>query len=69
MSNSLDPNEQSGSPRDSRNPELNSGLEIGSQVIVGATKPVNYTDVSAAFQTDPFKNQSGPRGETGSGGE
>jgi hypothetical protein len=53
---------------------INSGMSVGSQVVVGPVKRVGiYTttpddapmdqapDVSAAFSTDAFKNQGGPR--------
>jgi hypothetical protein len=70
-------NEQSGSPRDSRNGAINSGLSVGSQVTVGPIKPVDSKTLSGSypgdhrekesedFSTESFKNQAGPRGETG----
>ena len=40
MSNSV--NEQSGSPRDSRNSGNTTGMSVGSQVNVGPIKPVDH---------------------------
>ena len=73
-------NEQSGSPRSSRNPGNTSGMSVGSQVVVGAVKPVDSKTLAGSysgdhregesqdFSTESFKNQSGPRGETGKRG-
>ena len=66
MSNSNDVNEQSGSPRSSRNPEINSGINgtQNSELRPVSVTPVNHTNVSDTFSTDAFRNQPGPRGET-----
>lgn len=53
--NSNNPNEQSGSPRDSRNPAINSGLSVGSQVNVGPVKPVDH---KALEGTNPGDHRS-----------
>ena len=76
MRNSNSVNEQSGSPRDSRNPGNMSGMTVGSQVVVGAVKSVDAKVIEGSHQgtfrapntgagvTDQFKDQAGPRGET-----
>lgn len=60
--------------------DTTSGMGCLSQVSVGVTKPVDAKTVegstpgdhrekeSADFSTDQFKNQAGPRGETGTKG-
>ena len=78
MSNSNDVNEQSGSPRDSRNPGNTSGMTVVSQVPNPVAKPVDSKEldgenlntvrsVSNAFSTEQFKYQAGPRGRTTNG--
>lgn len=60
--------------------DTTSGMGVTSQVFVGVTKPVDSLTLagstpgdhrekeSADFSTDQFKNQAGPRGETGTKG-
>ena len=64
MSNSSDVNEQSGSPRDSRNSGNTSGMSIGSQVGPIATKPVDSSEADHTL----FPAQPAPRSTTGSQG-
>jgi hypothetical protein len=76
MSNSNDINEQSGSPRDSRNSGVTSGLNTQCQVPAPIAKQTNHNALvgsnqgdhrapnSGAGTTDSFKSQAGPRGET-----
>jgi hypothetical protein len=61
--NSPNVNEQSGSPRDSRNSGNTSGMSIGSQVGPIVIKPV---DVSPGVDADKtvFPAQPGPRDTT-----
>lgn len=56
--------------------ETTNGMNVGSQVNVGPTKPVDHKTTegstpgdfrapnTGANTTDAFKNQAGPRGET-----
>jgi hypothetical protein len=76
MSNATDPNEQSGSPRNTRNPGLNSGLNVTSQVEVGAIKPTDAKTLEGSYPGDSrgqaadaqLPSNPAPRGETGQAG-
>ncbi|MGB9075091.1 MAG: hypothetical protein WCC22_20820 [Terriglobales bacterium] len=74
MSNSNDVNEQSGSPRDSRNPGNTDGMTCTSQVPNPVAVRVDQKDLvggkdtrdndSADFSMESFQRQAGPRGLT-----
>jgi len=71
-----DVNEQSGSPRDTRNGAINSGLSVGSQVTVGPIKPVDSKTITGSTPGDhradanrvTMPPQPAPRSATGTKG-
>jgi hypothetical protein len=66
-SNSNDVSEQSGSPRDSRNGDINNGLTVGSQIGEINVKNVDQNPTPSADHT-VAPAQPAPRGETDQAG-